>query len=221
MRRAVMVIAALLALQVRTPLASDSVPDPGTQPQGRDEALRQELIRLAEEDQASGACQRTTPSELLLCRDTGQTRHDNQIALDRIIAEHGWPGRTLVGVDGQRAAWLIAQHADADIAFQKNCLDLIQEAYRMGEAEANALAYLTDRILEHEGSTQMYGTQGGGVASPKDELRVDANRKAIGLEPWRVYFDKVKRLRESRRTGLTPFEGIAPTFAGAAGDATR
>lgn len=163
---------------------------------------------MAEEDQTSVACHRTGPSDLLLCRETGEVRDDNQIALDRIIAEHGWPGLTLVGVDGQRAAWLIAQHADDDIAFQKNCLDLIREAFVIGEAEANALAYLTDRILTHEGSPQMYGTQGGGVTSPEDEIRVDANRKAIGLEPWRVYFEKVRKRPAPKGVRIAPWEGI-------------
>jgi hypothetical protein len=32
----------------------------------------------------------------------------------------------------------------------------------------------------------MYGTQGSGVTSPADEARVDANRAAIGLPPWRI-----------------------------------
>jgi Family of unknown function (DUF6624) len=201
-------IVVALALQSRAPCAGGSSSGAGKQSPARDESLRRELIRMAEEDETSGSCARTSPSDLLLCRDTGEVRHDNQLALDRIIAEHGWPGRTLVGVDGQRAAWLIAQHADDDVAFQKNCLDLIREAFVVGEAEGNALAYLTDRILEHEGSPQMYGTQGVGVFSPEDERRVDANRKAIGLEPWRQYFDKVKNRPKQDRIRIAPWAGL-------------
>ena len=207
MQRSIVIIAVALALQSRAPCAGDSPPGAGPRPTARDEALRRELIRMAEEDETSGSCVRTSPSDLLLCRDTRQVRHDNQLALDRIIAGHGWPGVTLVGVDGQRAAWLIAQHADDDVAFQKNCLDLIREAFVIGEAEGNALAYLTDRILDHEGSRQMYGTQGVGVFAPEDERRVDANRKAIGLEPWRQYIEKVKKRPKLDRISIAPWDG--------------
>jgi hypothetical protein len=207
MHRSIMAIAAVLAPQWPVPRAGEPVPGAGPQPTARDEALRTELIRMAEEDQMSGSCVRASPSDLLLCRDVGTIRHDNRLALDRIIAEYGWPGVTLVGVDRQRAAWLIAQHADDDVAFQKNCLDLVREAFVIGEAEGNALAYLTDRILDHEGSPQMYGTQGVGVFSQEDERRVDANRKAIGLEPWRQYFDKVKKRPRPKGIGIAPSEG--------------
>jgi len=106
MQRLGLMIAALLAVQSRAPCSVEPAPGAGTQPPARDEALRKELIRMAEEDQASGSCVRSSPSDLLLCRDTREVRRDNQLALDRIIAEHGWPGVTLVGVDGQRAAWI-------------------------------------------------------------------------------------------------------------------
>jgi hypothetical protein len=208
MRRLVLMIAVVVALQSRAPCAGEPVPGADTKAPARDESLRRDLIRMAEEDETSGSCVRTAPSDLLLCRDTGEVRRDNQLALDRIIAAHGWPGRTLVEVDGQRAAWLIAQHADDDVAFQKNCLDLVREAFTIGEAEGNALAYLTDRILDHEGNPQMYGTQGVGVFSPEDERRVDANRKAIGLEPWRQYFDKVKKKPRLKGTGIAPWDGL-------------
>jgi len=207
MQRLVLMIAVVLALHSRAPCAGDSPPGAGPRLPARDEALRKELIRMAEEDQASGSCVRSSPSDLLLCRDTREVRRDDQLALDRIIAEHGWPGVTHVGVDGQRAAWLIAQHADEDVVFQKNCLDLVREAFTIGEAEGNALAYLTDRVLDHEGSPQMYGTQGVGVFSPEDERRVDANRKLIGLEPWRRYFDKVKKRAGSNGLRIAPWDG--------------
>ena len=36
------------------------------------------------------------------------------------IEKKGWPGFSLVGYDGADAAWLLVQHADADLAFQKH-----------------------------------------------------------------------------------------------------
>ena len=39
-----------------------------------------------------------------------------------VVDKHGWPGRRLVGHDGELAAFLLVQHADRDAAFQKRCL---------------------------------------------------------------------------------------------------
>jgi len=203
-QRAVMMIAVLLAFQSRPTWAGEPARGPGTQHPIRDEALRRELLRMAEEDLTAGNCKPPSPSEQWLCLPLRDIRWDNQIALERIIAEHGWPGLTLVGIDGQRAAWLIAQHADRDLRFQKNCLELVREAFAIGESEGYALAYLTDRVLENEGSPQMYGTQGGGVATSEDERRVDANRKAIGLEPWRVFKEKLQNRQRPLEIGVAP-----------------
>jgi hypothetical protein len=204
-------IAAGMALVVRAGWAAApgtvSPPPPARAQLVRDESLRVELLRMAQEDLTSGTCLPTDPGVPRLCRSTGEIRQDNRIALDRIIAAHGWPGRALVGIDGARAAWLIAQHADSDILFQKHCLELIREAFVIGEAEGEALAYLTDRVLEHEGRPQMYGTQGVGVTTPEDEARVDVNRKAIGLEPWRIYSERLKKAYASGRSRIAPWEG--------------
>jgi hypothetical protein len=43
----------------------------------------------------------------------------NTARMKRIVAERGWPGRSLVGDDGAQAAWLLVQHADHDPAFQR------------------------------------------------------------------------------------------------------
>jgi hypothetical protein len=40
----------------------------------------------------------------------------------------------LVGEDGAHAAWLLAQHADRDPAFQRRCLDLLTQAVAGREA---------------------------------------------------------------------------------------
>lgn len=48
----------------------------------------------------------------------------NGARLKEIIAEYGWPGRSLVGEDGMIAAWFIAQHAIGDPPFQRKAVKL-------------------------------------------------------------------------------------------------
>ena len=115
--------------------------------------LRAELLRRAEQDQA--ARRETGPDwEAMACVD-----RDNTAWMKGVVAEIGWPGRSVAGADGAHAAWLLVQHADTDPAFQRRCLDLMTEAAQAGEASLKELAYLTDRVLLAEGKPQEYGTQ--------------------------------------------------------------
>ena len=81
--------------------------------------------------------------------------------------------------------------------FQKRCLEQMREALSFHEVDAWQVAYLTDRILSNAHEPQMYGTQSAGVTSAAEEARVDANRKALGLEPWREYIEKLRSGRSS------------------------
>ena len=65
---------------------------------------------------------------------------DNLAWLKEVVAEVGWPGQSMVGEDGAHAAWLLAQHADQDPAFQLRCLELLTQAVASGEAAPAALA---------------------------------------------------------------------------------
>ena len=107
-----------------------------------------------------------------------------------IIEHHGWPGQSLVGKDGSRAAGVLVQHAILDSELQRHCLGLLTEAVAQEEAEGFMLALLTDRVLMHEGKPQVYGTQyvgaeGGGVEPwlIQDPETVDERRRAVGLMP--------------------------------------
>jgi len=103
--------------------------------------LRAELLDRADRDQAA----RGMPEpewETVASVDAG-----NLVWLKEVVAEVGWPGRSAVGEDGAHAAWLLAQHADSDPAFQRKCLGLVTHAAACGEASSVELAYLTDRVL--------------------------------------------------------------------------
>lgn len=110
----------------------------------------------------------------------------NTERMKEIIAEIGWPTRTKVGEEGMKDAWLLVQHADHDVEFQRQCL-VLMHAENPGEVRKRDIAYLTDRIRVNEGNLQVYGSQfddEGGVFTPKpieDEERVDERRKEMEL----------------------------------------
>ena len=124
----------------------------------------------------------------------------NTARMKSIVAERGWPGRSLVGEDGAQAAWLLVQHADHDPAFQRACLELLSHAVQAGEADARQQAYLTDRVLLAEGNPQRYGTQFrlvDGSWQPRpltDPDQVDDRRRQVGLEPLADYRQRFEQL---------------------------
>jgi hypothetical protein len=127
---------------------------------------------------------------------------DNLKWIKAVVAKHGWPGTSLVGVIGAQHAWLLVQHADSDHDFQESCLKKM-ESMPKGEADPQHLAYLADRILVGKGKKQKYGTQGMFkegkiVPSPiEDEANVDARRKAIGLMPLADYLKTLEAMYKS------------------------
>lgn len=124
----------------------------------------------------------------------------NARELEAVIGVYGWPGRSLAGEDGARAAWLVLQHAIGSPSLQRRCLPLLREAVARGEAEPADAAYLEDRISFFERKPQRYGTQldwdAEGRLSPwtlEDPERVDEHRRAVGLGPLE---ESVARARE-------------------------
>jgi len=163
--------------------------------------LRDELMRMMEEDQAArraaGAAgfKDAAANERMKAIDVKNTAR-----MKEIIAQEGWPTKTLVGERASKAAWLLVQHADLDPAFQKQCLPLLEKTVAAGEGSAKDLAYLTDRVLVAEGKPQRYGTQfhnveGKLVPRPiEDEANVDARRAAVGLGTMAEYTEQMQRM---------------------------
>lgn len=160
----------------------------------RDEALRQELLKMFKEDQDIRMKFIKSPSlDAADVRKGEKIDRKNTARMREIIAKHGWPGKSLVGEDGANAAWLLVQHADHDHEFQKRCLKLLERVVKTREASPTDLAYLTDRVLVAENKKQVYGTQfreADGKLEPQpieDEKNVDRRRKEVGLPSMAEY----------------------------------
>ena len=154
-----------------------------------DVELRDELVAMAEQDQAE--------------RTGGGTLNDEPRTerLKEIIAEHGWPTLALVGKDGEDAAWLIAQHSDLDPEFQAQALELLRAAVAEGQASPGNLAYLEDRVRAGRGEPQLYGIQVGcgrnGRPRPgpiEDPAGLDERREQAGLPPYDRYLRQMTRI---------------------------
>lgn len=98
--------------------------------------------------------------------------------------------------DGAQQAWLLVQHADADLAFQKDCLARLERAVAAGDASPADLAYLHDRVAVGEKRKQRYGTQYGPPI--EDEANVDARRAAVGLGTLAEYQAEIEAMYGSK-----------------------
>ncbi|MDJ0907253.1 MAG: hypothetical protein QNJ00_06195 [Woeseiaceae bacterium] len=135
----------------------------------------------------------------------------NAAALERIVNEWGWPGKSLVGEKGADAAWTVLQHSIGYPGLQRSCLPLLEDAATAGEVPAHQPAFLEDRICCFEGRPQRYGTQldwdENGELSPlplQEPDRVDSYRASVGLGPLS---ERVEQARiEARDEGATPPE---------------
>jgi hypothetical protein len=79
--------------------------------------------------------------------------------LKEIIRKYGYPTVSMVGKQASFNFWLMVQHADTDVKFQKYCLKLMRKHLPKKEVSGENFAYLTDRVNKNSGKKQVYGTQ--------------------------------------------------------------
>lgn len=127
--------------------------------------------------------------------------HANTNALIDLIDHYGWPTISLVGKKSSTNAWLLAQHADHDIGFQKRSLTMLKREYVKNPKNINPanIAFLTDRILVAQKKKQIFGTQfhvnkrGMFVLRPiKDKINIDKRRKEFNLPPLQTYLESAR-----------------------------
>jgi hypothetical protein len=112
----------------------------------------------------------------------------------------GWPGRSEVGEEASRAAWMILQHSIGNPEVMRRGLALLQ-AMPADEVDPAEVAMLEDRIGVNSGLKQRYGTQfdwdDDGQMSPlpiDDPEKVDELRARVGLAPL---VDRIRQIRDA------------------------
>jgi hypothetical protein len=120
----------------------------------------------------------------------------NRNRLKEIFKEYGFPTRKLVGKDAMHGIFLMIQHSDRDIEWQRLQLSNIEKAVKNGDMDGQSYAYLYDRIKINNGEKQLYGTQFSKVdpinktvelAPTEDMENLDRRRMEIGMMPIEMY----------------------------------
>lgn len=166
----------------------------------KDEALRQELLRMRDADQAvrvrlndAGWANEAIGREMIAL-DAANTRR-----LLEIFKVQGFPAIELVGKEGLQALHTLVMHSPS-IELQKKSLAYFKKALRRGEVPPIAVAGLTDNLLHRQGKPQIYGTRFEFVEGKfvigkiKDPARLHARRAQLGLMPMSEYVKGLEKM---------------------------
>jgi uncharacterized membrane protein len=120
----------------------------------------------------------------------------NFLSVKTIADKFGFPGYDLVGKESSNNYWMLIQHSDFDVPFQKRILKLMKVQVDKKNASGQNYAYLIDRINLNEGKQQVYGTQvnmgenGTTIKPCIDTTNLDKRRLSVGLTPMKDYLKK-------------------------------
>jgi TonB family protein len=115
----------------------------------------------------------------------------NLAKVEKMIAQYGYPGKTLVGEKYMSTAFMVIQHNDHEV--QIKYLPLLTEAANKGELNWSSLALMIDRVKTGNGEKQVYGSQLHDYNNIRqlypieDEANVNVRRAKIGLAPLQDY----------------------------------
>ena len=119
---------------------------------------------------------------------------ENLRTFKALLDRWGWFDQRTWGNEADQDAWVLTQHADADLPFQKRVLGLLEPLIKSGGTSSSNFAYLYDRVAVNDHRLQRFGTQGyctgPGAWKPRpieDPAHVDERRNAVGLPPLADY----------------------------------
>lgn len=156
----------------------------------QDQLLR---LKILQQMESNNSC--NFDPELVLEMEKLDKQNTN--ALKTILNTYSWINISSFGQEADHNAWLLVQHADHDIEFQKKVLGMLEKLYPLKETRPDHFAYLYDRVAKNENRLQRYGTQGNIINGKwiPDEIenieKLDAYRYTIGLPPYEQYLNQL------------------------------
>ena len=145
--------------------------------------------------------------------------HSNFPSIKKIADKYGFPGYDLVGKESSNNYWMLVQHSDFNVPFQKRMLKLMKLKVHKKNASGQNYAYLIDRINLNENKQQIYGTQiimgsGGTKLKPCiDTLNLNKRRFSVGLKPIKEYLKQCDEVfYEMNKDRIKPTENKTDTI---------
>ncbi|MBL8537488.1 MAG: hypothetical protein JNM59_08815 [Hyphomonadaceae bacterium] len=126
---------------------------------------------------------------------------ENATWLERELSDQRWVDDAVDGPGAEGSAWIIVQHADANVEFQRRILLRMQANIATPGFNRSQFAMLFDRVAVNTGTPQRFGSQlscDGAVrviaGAIEDPAQLDARRANYDLEPWEAYRAIVDRI---------------------------
>lgn len=127
--------------------------------------------------------------------DIHQADAENLDKAKKILQQYGWPKISDIGKDGANNFWLVVQHADNDVRFQRTALQAMEKWKGTAEINNESYAFLYDRVQCNLNYKQLYGTQvtwtengeASGFRPIAREDQADQRRKKLGMISMRIY----------------------------------
>ena len=114
--------------------------------------------------------------------------------IKKILRENGYPSFKMVGKESSHNYFVLVQHSDVDVKFQKKMLPLIKKQVDKKEVSGSDYAYLYDRVQLNSGKEQLFGTQlgydndGNAISKNlKDKVNVNKRRAEYGMSTIEEY----------------------------------
>ncbi len=165
--------------------------------------LAEKIKKLVDADQKARKAYLKNPNNKKLSKQVWNADSNSIKEAKKIIKQYGWPTFDLIGKIGSKNFWLLIQHCDRDIIFQKECLELFRQEVKNGQADSKYFAYLTDRVLRADGKKQKFGTQflikNNKIAlAPTIDLKnINKRRLSHGLDTIKENTDRMNKVYKS------------------------
>lgn len=149
---------------------------------------------MREADQAAIRSNRSTPEK------AQEVFKQNLARLKEIVKVTGWPTLRDMDFEGTQSAWLLVQHADFDVDYQREILGVIKPLAEAGLVPKEQYALLFDRVAKNDKRAQRYGSQGtcsgAGNWEPwqiEAPEQLEVLRASMGLQPMGEYRKRVSK----------------------------